>query len=82
MSIDLLERAAEDLGDEILAEVVFVGAASVALWITDEAAQPLRPTADVDVVVEIATRMGYVAFEERLRARGSRDDGHLTSAAA
>jgi hypothetical protein len=27
--------------------------------------------------VEITTRMGYVAFEERLRARGFRDDGRV-----
>ncbi len=41
MSIDLLERAASVLGD-ICDEVVFVGAATIVLWVTDPAAPPLR----------------------------------------
>ncbi len=70
MSLELLELAVRSLDQELLGEVVFVGAATLPLWITDEAAPPLRPTADVDVVVvvvEVATRMEYAAFEQRLR---------------
>lgn len=73
MSIDLLERAAVALGD-LADEVVFVGGATVTLWITDPAAPPPRPTKDVDVIVEVATRSGYYAFEDRLRAIGFRND--------
>ncbi len=73
MSIDLLERAAVALGD-LGDEVVFVGGATVTLWITDPAAPPPRPTKDVDVIVEVATRLGYYAFEDRLRAIGFRND--------
>jgi predicted nucleotidyltransferase len=73
MSIDLLERAAAALG-ELVDEVVFVGGATVTLWITDPAAPPPRPTKDVDVIVEVATRSGYYAFEDRLRAFGFRND--------
>jgi hypothetical protein len=43
MSIDLLERGAAALGD-LVDEVVFVGGATVTLWITDPAAPPPRPT--------------------------------------
>ena len=43
MSIELLEIAAETLG-ELLEEVVFVGGATVVLWITDPGAPPVRPT--------------------------------------
>lgn len=67
MSIELLEAAAEAL-DELLDEVVFVGGATMVLWITDPAAPPVRPTKDVDVIIEVATRTAYYAFEERLRA--------------
>ena len=73
MSIDLLERGAAALGD-LVDEVVFVGGATVALWITDPAAPPPRPTKDVDVIVEVVTRSGYYAFEDRLRAAGFRND--------
>ena len=73
MSIDLLERAAAAL-DDLVDEVVFVGGATVTLWITDPAAPPPRPTKDVDVIVEVATRSAYYAFEDRLRAIGFRND--------
>lgn len=55
MSVELLERAAAALG-ELSAEVVFVGGATVSLWITDPGAPPPRPTLDVDVVVEVSSR--------------------------
>jgi predicted nucleotidyltransferase len=76
MSIDLLERAAVALGN-LVDEVVFVGGATVTLWITDPAAPPPRPTKDVDVIVEVATRSDYYAFEDRLRAIGFRNDEHV-----
>lgn len=65
----MLEAAADHLGP-LLDEVVFVGGATVELWITDEAAPEFRPTADVDVVVEIATQRDYYRFEKRVHAAG------------
>jgi len=73
VSIDLLELAAHALG-ELLEDVVFVGGATVTLWITDPGAPPVRPTKDVDVVVEVATRTGFHEFEDRLRARRFSED--------
>ena len=76
MSIELLERAASDLAD-LADEVVFVGGATLAVWITDPGAPPIRPTKDVDVIVEVTTRAGYYAFEERLRTRGFQPEGKV-----
>lgn len=73
MSIELLELAAGSLAD-LVPEVVFLGGATVALWITDPAAPPVRPTKDVDVVAEVTTRRGFHEFEERLRAQGFAED--------
>ena len=73
MSIELLELAAGELGP-LADEVVFVGGATVTLWITDPGAPPARPTKDVDVLVEVATRAGFHDFEARLRARGFAED--------
>ena len=70
MSIELLERAAKALGP-LLDEVVFVGGATIVLWITDPAAPPPRPTLDVDLVVNVTTRLGYERFSERMRATRS-----------
>lgn len=48
----MVERAAQELAP-FLDEVAFVGGATVALWITDQAAPEPRVTKDVDLVVEL-----------------------------
>jgi hypothetical protein len=73
VSIELLEEAAQRL-EPVLDQVVFVGAATVVLWITDPAAPEIRPTRDVDVIVEVFARPEYHRFEERLRELGFRED--------
>jgi Nucleotidyl transferase AbiEii toxin, Type IV TA system len=72
-NVGLLELAASHLGD-LLPELVFVGGATVELWITDEAAPEFRPTDDVDVIVEITTRRAYYSFEKQVRSAGFRHD--------
>jgi hypothetical protein len=69
-NIEMLERAAVALGGLVDTDVVFVGGATVGLWATDEAAAEFRPTDDVDVIVEVASRNDYYRFEERLRTLG------------
>lgn len=73
MSTALLELAADALGD-LLPDVVFLGGATIELWITDPGAPPPRPTKDVDVVVECATTTEFHEFESKLRGRGFAED--------
>ena len=73
MSIAMLERAADEL-TPFLEEIAFVGGATIVLWVTDPAAPEPRPTKDVDVVVEVASRLAWHDFEDRLRAQGLRND--------
>lgn len=68
MSDELLETAATALGP-LLREVVFVGGASVHLWLSDPAAPPTRATDDVDVISAVTTRPDYYRLGERLRER-------------
>ncbi len=75
MSFDLLERGVAGLGP-LTDDVVFVGGATLVLWITDPGAPPPRPTLDVDVIVEITSRRGLRAFDAALRGRGFREDIH------
>lgn len=77
MSIAMLERAAREL-DPFLGEVSFVGGATIALWITDPGAPEPRVTKDVDVVVEVASRLAWYRFEGRLRDHGLRQDSAST----
>jgi len=51
-------------------EVVFVGGATIDLFITDPAATGTRETDDVDCVIELVGRAKYYALEDRLRALG------------
>ena len=63
-------RALEDLREQL----VFVGGCTTGLLITDSAAADVRPTFDIDVVSEIASRSEYYALSNRLRALGFRED--------
>jgi nucleotidyltransferase AbiEii toxin of type IV toxin-antitoxin system len=64
-NLKMLEMAAGHLGS-LLEEVVFLGGATVELWISDPAAPEFRPTVDVDVVVEIVTKPDYYRFQDRV----------------
>lgn len=75
MSFELLERGVAALGP-LTDAVVFVGGATLVLWITDPAAPSPRPTLDVDVIVELTSRRELRAFDASLRGRGFREDVH------
>ena len=68
MSEALLELAADILGP-LVDEVVFVGGATVHLWLTEAAAPPVRATDDVDVICDVTSYAEYQALSERLRER-------------
>jgi hypothetical protein len=72
-NLQLLADAARLL-TPILEELVFVGGCATALLITDKAAADVRPTYDVDAIAEITTYGGYVAFSEKLKKLGFRED--------
>jgi hypothetical protein len=69
MSEAMLELAVGILGP-LVDEVVFVGGATVHLWVTEEAAPPVRATDDVDVICDAATYGEYHLLADRLRERG------------
>ncbi len=54
---------------------VFVGGATVSLYATSaDLAGEIRPTDDVDVIIEIASYSGFTKLEEKLRAVGFVND--------
>lgn len=56
-------------------DYVFVGGATVALYATNsELATEVRPTDDVDVIVELTTYRGYSELDEQLRGIGFQND--------
>lgn len=72
MSVALLAQAANCLGP-LVDDVVFLGGASIGLWLSDPGAAEPRVTVDVDVVV-VASAVEYYRLSERLRQRGFSED--------
>ena len=67
-----IKAVANALG-ELKEKVVFVGGATISLY-ADRPVFEIRPTDDVDVIIEIVNYAGRTALEEKLRAIGFTHD--------
>lgn len=66
-------RVVSDVLGPLKDQVVFVGGATVSLYV-DRAAEEARPTEDIDILVEIATYKELADFEDEIRKRGFIND--------
>lgn len=66
-------KAVNNALGELRNKVVFVGGATVSLY-ADSPSQEIRPTEDIDVVVEIWARKDYFEIDEKLRKLGFAND--------
>ena len=73
-NVFLLERAAEQLGEALLEQLVFVGGAVAGALVTDPAMPEIRPTQDVDVICSVIARSDYHQLGSQLRQRGFQED--------
>lgn len=69
----LFESVVRLLGP-VLDDLVFVGGCTTGLFLTDSAASGIRPTKDVDAIVDVASYAKYAALADRLRALGLAED--------
>jgi predicted nucleotidyltransferase len=67
--IKVVYDALEELGDQ----VIFVGGATVSLY-GDKVSAEIRPTYDVDILIELIDYNGYAGIEEKLRNKGFVND--------
>ena len=72
-NILMLQTVANGLG-ELKDEMVFVGGAVAELYADNPAASEIRPTIDVDCVIEISSRLEFARLEENLRTKGFKND--------
>ena len=72
-NIIMLQTVANGLG-ALKDEMVFVGGAVAELYADNPAASEIRPTLDVDCVIEIRSRLQFAKMEENLRAKGFKND--------
>ena len=68
-----LEVVASALGD-LLPHVTFVGGSTTVLLVDEAAHHGIRKTDDVDVIIDVATRVEYYNFSEKLRELGFVED--------
>jgi len=73
-NVSLLERAAAQLGEALLEQLVFVGGAVAGVLITDPAMPEIWPTQDVDVICRVLARAEYHQLGSQLRQRGFQED--------
>lgn len=71
---DNLSYVARQLSELGVTDVVFVGGATIGLYLTDPAAPEPRFTFDVDVLTPVASRRAYNDLEAKLRDAGHTPD--------
>lgn len=72
-AVDRVVEVAILLGD-LAEQCVFVGGAATGLLLTDPAIPNVRPTLDVDVIVELATTGELYRLQDALRSKGFSED--------
>jgi len=72
-NLEMLQTVAKGLGD-LLNEIIFVGGAVAELYADDPASSDIRPTKDVDSIIELSSYKEHTDLEEKLRTRGFAND--------
>ena len=72
-NIAMLQTVAAGLG-ELKNEMVFVGGSVAELYVDSPAASDIRPTQDIDCVIELSSRTEHAKLEEVLRAKKFAND--------
>ncbi len=68
-NIEMIKTVARKIAP-MIEKVAFLGGATTGLLITDPAAVEIRPTLDVDIIVEILSRTEYYKLEDTLKSLG------------
>jgi hypothetical protein len=69
----LFESVVHLLGP-VLDDLVFLGGCTTGLFVTDPAASGIRPTKDVDAIVDVTSYAKYNALADKLRGLGLAED--------
>lgn len=69
VNLKMLEFIARKLGP-LNDEVIYLGGCTTALFISDSLSSDVRPTKDVDCIVDLVSRSEYYQFAKKLEKRG------------
>ncbi len=67
-------QLANDLLGELSNEIVFVGGITTFLYVDVDIADDIRPTRDVDFVIDTTKKNEYDQFQDKLRKKGFTHD--------
>jgi hypothetical protein len=67
--IEMIKQVAERLGP-VRPKVVFLGGSATGFHITDKAEPEIRATKDVDIIIDVASRVEFHQLEKKLRELG------------
>lgn len=73
---EIIKKVARALG-ELNDEVIYVGGATVSLYINDPAADDVRPTKDIDISLSVATINELEQIREKLISKGFTQSAEL-----
>jgi predicted nucleotidyltransferase len=69
-NVAMIEVVSKGLTKSLKEKVVFVGGATVSLYLEDKTSTAIRPTDDVDCVIEITSRQNYYDLQSTLEKAG------------
>lgn len=72
----IIERVANALG-ELNEKIIYVGGATVSLYINDPAAEDVRPTKDIDISINVASFVELENIREQLSVKGFKQAADL-----
>lgn len=72
-NIEMLQTVANGLG-ELKDNMIFVGGSVAELYANNPAVSEIRPTLDVDCVIELRSKTAHAKLEDELRAKGFAND--------
>jgi len=73
-NLAMVTAVAEQLDAELREQCVFVGGAIVDLFVSDPGARSIRPTDDVDLVIDLASLARYWLLADKLKGLGFNED--------
>lgn len=73
INLEILKVIAEEL-KSLKEEIVYLGGATISLFVTEPEYVSIRETFDVDCVVEVTHRQEYEAIAQKLRKLGFKED--------
>ena len=72
-NLEMLLTVVKGLG-ELADDVVFVGGSVAELYASNVELSDIRPTLDVDCIIEVSSKLAYYKLEEKLHQKGFKND--------